>query len=248
MKVINPNGMGGYELHPLDSHDSFDCVQDIEECVRTSCQEYIEIDKQLHFGYIVPGHGKKGKQIEIIIDGDLREMYTRYKRGNEIVLWMKQIASRKRSRTPAESEESSSRKRSCTPTELECSSTSAGRKAGRSNYDKHVEKMSAVDKICDELSDKHGEKYTPEQYRCWANLIQLHKHDSYESPPNKRFFTEKSKGATNSSGVSPSKRINMRSECMSQLDKWYGLKERGIINEEQYKEIQDNIMSDIKKV
>ena len=248
VKIINPNGMGGYELHPLVSRNSFDRVQDIKECIHTSCQEYVESDKQLRFGYIVPGHGKKGKQVEIILDDDLREMYMRYKRGTEIVLWMKQTASRKRSRTP-ESGETDSRKRSRTPTERECS-TSTGRKPGRSNYDKHIEKMSAVDKICDELSDKHGEKYTPEQYRCWANLIQLHKHESYESPPDKRFFTVKSKGAvaTTSSGVSPSKRINMRSECMSQLDKWHALKERGIITEEQYKEVQDKIMSDIQKV
>ena len=85
-----------------------------------------------------------------------------------------------------------------------------------------------------------------------ANLIQLQKHDSYDSPPKKRFFGEKSGSTVPTqsvgAGVSPSKRITMRSECMSQLDKWHGLKERGIISEEQYKEVQDKIMSDIQKV
>ena len=40
---------------------------------------------------------------------------------------------------------------------------------------------------CDKLSAKHGGKgkYTPKQYQCWANLIQLQKHNSYDSPPNK---------------------------------------------------------------
>ena len=232
VKIINPNGKGGYQLQPLDSHKTFERVQELKDCMLTSCHEYIELEKQLHFGYIIPGHGKKGKQIEIMIDDELQEMYSKYKRGMEILLWMKQIVSRKRSRTP---------------TELE--SSSSGRKARRSNYDGHLDKVAEVDQISEELSDKHGKKYTPEQYRCWANLIQLQKHDSYEMPPKKRFF-EKPKdnvvGVT--SGLSPSKRLNMRSECITQLDKWFNLKERGVITAEQYKEVQDSILSDIKKV
>ena len=46
----------------------------------------IEKGKQLNFGYIKPGHGKKGKQIS---DDDLREMYPRYKKGTNILLWIK---------------------------------------------------------------------------------------------------------------------------------------------------------------
>ena len=68
-----------------------------------------------------------------------------------------------------------SRKWSRTPTELE--NFSSGRKARRSKYDGHLDKVAEVDQISDELSDKHGKTYTPlEQYRCWANLIQLQKH------------------------------------------------------------------------
>ena len=65
----------------------------------------------------------------------------------------------------------------------------------------------------------------------------------------KRFF-EKSKDnvPSVSSGLSPSKRLNMRSECITQLDKWFNLKERGEITAEQYKEVQDSILSDIKIV
>ena len=63
-------------------------------------------------------------------------------------------------------------------------------------------------------------------------------------PPKKRFF-EKPKdnvvGVT--SGLSPSKRLNMRSECITQLDKWL---KREVSS--QYKEVQDSILSDIKKV
>ena len=61
VKVINPNGMGGKKFLPLDSHETFDRIQDIKECILTGCQEYIEKGKQLNFGYIKPGHGKKRK-------------------------------------------------------------------------------------------------------------------------------------------------------------------------------------------
>ena len=40
----------------------------------------------------------------------------------------------------------------------------------------------------------------------------------------------------------------MRSERITQLDKWHSLKEKGVITAEQYKEVQDNIMADIKTV
>ena len=131
----------------------------MKESILSTCKQYIEGDKQLHFGYIVPGHGKKGKQVEITSDDDLREMYPKYKRVTKIVLWMKQtvITTRKRSRTPTESHKSDLSKRSRTSTDPE-SSASGGFKAGRSNYDKHIEKTTVVDEICDELSDKHGDK------------------------------------------------------------------------------------------
>ena len=62
------------------------------------------------------------------------------------------------SRTPAGAKESDSSKR-IHQSEPE-SSTSGGRTAGRSSYDKHTEKMTVVDEICDELSAIHGDKYT----------------------------------------------------------------------------------------
>ena len=47
--------------------------------------------------------------------------------------------------------------------------------------------------------------------------------------------------------VSPRKRLQTRSECIDQLDKWHQLMEKGTVTAEQYKENQD-IMNDIKKV
>ena len=52
----------------------------------SGCEQYIEADKDVQFGFILPGHGKKGRQVPILLDSDLREMYKRYKKKTEILL------------------------------------------------------------------------------------------------------------------------------------------------------------------
>ena len=73
-------------------------------------------------------------------------------------------------------------------------------------------------------------------------MVHTKKHDS---SPNKPFFGKKKNGDTVS--VSPGKRIPLRSECINQLDKWNQLKERGVISSDQYQELQEKILQDIKK-
>ena len=78
-------------------------------------------------------------------------------------------------------------------------------------------------------------------------MIQIKQHESYEIPPNKPFFTTRAKGVTTlATSISPGKKINLRSECIQQLDKWHDLKVRGIITEDQYKEFKETILSDMK--
>ena len=115
----------------------------------------------------------------------------------------------------------------------------------RSNYQNYLSKMAEVDIIVDELEEKHGGgKFSPEQIRAWAHMIHLKKHMSYDEPPKNPFF----KGtAPTTQGMSPVKRITLRSECIDQLEKWHKLMERGAISTEQYKDIQDTILNDIKK-
>ena len=47
--------------------------------------------------------------------------------------------------------------------------------------------------------------------------------------------------------MSPGERINMRSECIDQLEKWHRLMESGAISAQQYHELQQTILSDINK-
>ena len=76
MKIINLNGMVGYELHPLDSHETFNHIQDMKEYIPVTNEK----DKEFHFSYIKPGHRKNGKQLQS--DDDVHEMYSRFKKVN----------------------------------------------------------------------------------------------------------------------------------------------------------------------
>ena len=46
-------------------------VADLKQDVLLGCKEYLETDKDVQFGYVVPGHGKKGKQVAILLGSDL---------------------------------------------------------------------------------------------------------------------------------------------------------------------------------
>ena len=175
------------------------------------------------FGYVFPGHGLKGKQRVIENDSDIVAMYADYKGKRIITLWMK--CSWKRP--------SAQRKRPHSPSVSDLPSTSK-----RSNYGSHLSKMTEVEVIMDKLKEKHKETYTPEQIRAWANMIHMRKYESYETPSDKPFFGKSRKKVLSTATeavISPSKRLNMRSECIDQLDKWYKLMERGAMSPEQYK-------------
>ena len=91
-----------------------------------------------------------------------------------------------------------------------------------------------------------------EQFRVWAHMIHMKKHSSYVDPPDKHFFRKhiamKNKTSTLAE-LSPVKRINLRTECINQLDKWHThmLLEKGAISSEQYTQLQETILGDIKK-
>ena len=103
----------------------------------------------------------------------------------------------------------------------------------------------------DELEERHGtsKKYSPEQFRAWAHMLQLKKHDSYDMPPNKPFF--KSRKQTDDvtaldKSLGPGKRISYRTECIEQLGKWHLLMEKGAISHSQFQKLQETILCDIK--
>jgi len=53
-------------------------------------------------------------------------------------------------------------------------------KHAKTSHEDHMDKMAEVEKIEKKLQDKHEGVYTEEQLRCWAHLIEMKKHASYE--------------------------------------------------------------------
>ena len=222
LKIINPNNASGeiiidnLALQP----QRYVSVEDLRKKLFSLCSKYIDgYDMQL--GYISPGHGMKGKQQSIDSDEDLVAMYSIHQK-KRISFWLKCKPPKSRKRSLSEPAVASQNKRQTALLDM----------------------MNGVEAIIDQLKLKHGAKYTPVQFNCWAHMIHTNKHESLDTPPNKSFFGKK---ASDPVGVSPSKRISLRSECINQLDKWHQLMERGVISDDQYKELQDKIFKDIKK-
>lgn len=207
-------------------------VEDLKKDVSSACNGEISLES---FGYIEPGHGNRGKQQWLSSTDDLKDMYSIHQGRNEILLWSYRLdVQRKRAHSPDVDES-----------------------AKHARYDKYLDKMTAVEMIEEELKEKHSDgKYTDEQIRSWAHLIQMKKHSSYECPPNKRFWkaaqpASTSGGSSTSASsvvnVSPGKRVNMRGQCVQQLLQLHELLEKGGINKQQYDEMQSTIMNDVKR-
>ena len=197
-------------------------------------------EDEIEMGFIEPGHGAKGKQHWIVDDDDLRHMYKTYEGKKDIMLWV-YLGTIKRPHSP------------------DPESSSTGRKT---KYDVHTHRMMEVEEIADDLETRHGNCYTQEQYNVWAHMIHLKKHHSHDNAPDKPLFrgsrskkpsvscksthsTPSTSTSGNSSplptGISPGKRIQLRSQSMQQLEMWHSLYEKGAVEEEEYKKVQDNI-------
>ena len=106
-----------------------------------------------------------------------------------------------------------------------------------------------------------------EKLSCWAHMLNMGKHSSYDEPPDYPFFkkpkekiknavTATSSDATTSPAAtslslganSPTKRVGLRAQCIDQLSKWHALLTAGAIDQVQYDELKETILGDIKKM
>ena len=225
LKIINPSNAGGEII--IDKVDLREKFASLETTKRRLLELYPKHTEgyEILFGYITPGHGMKGKQETISTDEELVSMYDLHKKRKRILLWLKC--------------KSKSVKRS-----LVCGPNDAPPGKRSNSQVGLLNMMSGVDSILDKLKEKHGQKYTSVQLNCWAHMIHANKHESLDTPPNKSFFGKKKSNETVT--ISPGKRISLRSECINQLDKWHQLVERGVISAEEYKQLQEKILTDIK--
>ena len=195
---------------------------------------------------------------------DLDEIYKCYGKRKEILLWCFKPGDKP-------SQEKQTRKRSHSASHSDAEDDTL--KPSKSKRDGIAKKISQVEEVVQKLKEKHGSLYSIEKLNAWAHMIDIGKHDSYETPPDLPYFRGKLKpgikapspesvasscsgasagsscdGGAGPSGtsVSPAKRISMRTQLLSQMDHaWHSLLEKGGISKQQYDELQAALLKDI---
>ena len=120
-----------------------------------------------------------------------------------------------------------------------------------SNYSSSALKLQEVEKIVEQLQEKHATSYSH-----WKLNVLLHmgKHHSYETPPNLPCFgkaedcnkdkqkslpSDSQKAQATEISSSPSKRQGLCWECIEQLSKWHASLEKGGITLQQYEKLKE---------
>ena len=91
--------------------------------------------------------------------------------------------------------------------------------------------------------------FKAERLRAWANMIQLDKHSSLETPPAGRFFKSTAEcvmSVTNMHTDTKESTVNNVLQCTEQLERWHNLMKKGGITKEQYDDLQASIPSEVK--
>ena len=242
LKFMNPKKKSEYTIRRWRIKQRFVTVSQLSSKLVENFEELRPVDSSgLSMGYIEPGHGYKGKQRWLCVDEDLCEMYSIYSGRSEILMWCF-LPGKKSKRMQQDDHSEGTAKRSRV-------------------VEYNSKKVSEVEEIVSKLQSKHGALFTLEQYHAWGQLIQMGKHTSYDVPPQYTFFksapnastSEKSSASTSGSvstsntvTSSPGKRVHLRTELFTQLEKLEGLYEKGCVTKEQCDELKKSIMGDIK--
>lgn len=234
-KIVNPIRMSQFKNMRVCKWKSCQKISDLRSflCVKVPS---LEIDGHkpnfeiVDIGYIEPGHGMKGKKHWLFTDDDVEEMYKKHLGKRSILLWAYSFVQ------------------------------STKTKRVDSTYAAHKESLDEANEKFDELRKKHGNKYTSEQLKVWAQYIRLGKHDSTDEAPDKPYWKGRkrldthsqvplakrlSPGISTVASVSPIKKVSVRSELLDQLGKWHKLNENGVVSNEEYEELK---VSDIKQL
>ncbi len=255
LKMINPSRMSEYKNVNIRGQKYCSSLDELREFIAanlpTTISEVPDLES-VDMGFVEPGHGGKGRKVWMFDNEDLQNMYEAYSKKKRILLWCYTQRSQKTTQSIAAGGKGKDTSKGATKVTSKRSS----------NYDSQVRKQEEVDEIFQKLNDKHSGKYKPEQLRTWAHMYHLKTHDSIDHPPDKPFFRgnarkreipSSSQGTPESKklatvGVSPGRRVNIRSELIDQLKKCQELADTGAISKEIFDDLQHTILDDIKKL
>ena len=172
-KLINPaRKKTDYRIYNIRNIASFTNMERLRQFIMKNFKEFSGYDGDMSIGYVQPGHGWKGKQSWLNNDDDLKELYEVCGKVKLIHIWCYLPAA----------DRGAKRKQASAPN-LKESSQSKRSKIKAANEVKADEAKTILEK----LKIKHGDKYTPEQFQNWSDLIQLKKCTDDE-PPDLPFF------------------------------------------------------------
>ena len=92
-------------------------------------------------------------------------------------------------------------------------------------------------------------------------MIKMGKHDSYDEAPDKPFWRGRKRQcsddqpeshssskrlALSTTIASPSKKVEIRTELINQLQQWHALLVSGVLSQSEYDEMKSAIMTDMK--
>ena len=172
VKVVNPKRKGNNNITRLRDSKRFSTLDEM----KAELHSIVEADIS-GIGFIMPGHGLKGKLTSLLTDGDLDEMYWQYSNKRDILIWCYAETEQNK----GDLIENTSRKRSRSPRPQQPHVKQA-------RQDKCDEKIAAVEGIVSELQSINGHKYSVEQFNAWAHMIHVGKHSSLEEPPDLPYF------------------------------------------------------------
>ena len=242
VKVVDPTKKGQYKVHRLRLTRSFTTCSEIRSALKETLSEHVPDSDNFDIGDIEPGRqGIRGKTRWIFDADDIEDMYREYQSAGkfELIIWC------------------DGRRQDCEASKKRptagCNEPVARKKARTSCNDRNLKTLDEVEAVFQQLDEKHNGKFTIEQLRMWAHMINMGKHTSLETPPDKPFFRGNKKlskiaADVATTDISPAKRSNLRSQYMTQMKDWHALFESAAITKEEYEEQKTKILEDLKKL
>ena len=189
VQVVNPTKKADYTVRTLGTTERFHSHIALQNEFSKS---FPDCDCSA-ISYIIPGHGLKGKKMKISSDEDIQNLY-HHKRKRITFSVQLSCAGEDVSTPPTKR-----RKGNVITGHDEVSETtedSKKKKKEPKRQSKSEEKLSRVQKIVEKLKEIHGSKHTIEKLNCWAHMLDMDEHNSYDEPPKLPFFGGTSRHST----------------------------------------------------
>jgi len=261
IKLINPDRKSDYSVEKWHVRTVFKTVSHLTTTLR---EKYAELEpcKELRIGYMDPGHGWKGKQRWITCDDDLKDMYKAYGSKIEIMIWCflpsKTENGAKKRKSPSDKSDTAEKRTRCVAAiedKMNEVKDILAKLQSKHGNKYSVEQYHAWAQLIQIGKQESYDK--PPNFPFFVgrkqdgNKSSAHIHGSETSTraatSTSAAGSTASTNTTSISVISPGKRINLRTECIQQLQQLGELLEKGNITHDQYEKLQSTILNDIYK-